>query len=707
MATVQGLYLALFGRPADPRGLDFYNNLTNNGRDLQFLSSIAGQPEYLDRFQGMNEAGIVNSIYLSLFGRPAEPEGLAYYADKLARGQLSIENVAVNILDGAKNQDLVVVENKLIAADMFTRSLDTPEEVLAYVGPAAAAKGQAFLATITSDPSTIPTAREVDDAVIDLVTSTPPGGGGVSVHIELVAGAETRVGSSSNDLFEGALGTLDDGDDLNGEGGLDILKVALDGGVVAPKLTSIEELDVTVDGSAGIDLGNSDSSIERITLRGSGSDQVGFGALDTDIRVRNEGFEGAVLLAYKENAFAGSSDEVKIDFVSTGFANLSVLKQTGANTAVETLRIGSYGTENMVGFVQTNSGIESTSGDIETDLADNRSGAPIGRIVVDGTSRITLIFSEDAIIAGQRIERGNLPTDVLLKVDGAPIDQPDQVDATASARTISFANFSGVDLYAMNTPDQAFTADRTLVGIERVREVLIGGDLGDGANFSFNTTGGTLDSQFGINLYGSTSGAGSTIDIQNVVRLDIYSDGPELINSASITGNFLELIHVSGPVDLVVDVSTIAGVEVFAANMLGDLTLTTGLGDNTIWAGEGLDTLTGGSGQDTFVVLKEGAGTYQIDVVTDFDAADDFLDFNDVAADVANARVAAEQATDYASALAIAETYLDGTIKYVAVDNGADTWVFYDELGDSNPDAIVRLAGVSDANAITPSNLVA
>ena len=46
MATIQGVYLALFGRPADPLGLQFFNGVTNNGQNLAGIGPLQSSAEY-------------------------------------------------------------------------------------------------------------------------------------------------------------------------------------------------------------------------------------------------------------------------------------------------------------------------------------------------------------------------------------------------------------------------------------------------------------------------------------------------------------------------------------------------------------------------------------------------------------------------------------------------------------------------------------
>ncbi len=177
MATIQGIYIALFGRPADPGGLAYWNGVTNNGSDLsKLIGQLTASPEYTARFAGKSSAEIVTTIYQSLFGRAPDATGLDFFTKGLASGTLKLETLAINILDGAQGADKTIVDNKTTAADLFTKSLDTPAEIAAYNGNAAAELGRAFLTKVTDDKTTIPSQTDVDKAVTGVVT--PSGGQG-------------------------------------------------------------------------------------------------------------------------------------------------------------------------------------------------------------------------------------------------------------------------------------------------------------------------------------------------------------------------------------------------------------------------------------------------------------------------------------------------------------------------------------------------
>lgn len=178
MASIQGIYVALFGRPADPTGLAYFSTVTKGGTDLTAIGDLASTAEYKERFASQSNSEIVNAIYKALFNRDAEASGLKFFTDALANGTFSIKNIAIAILDGARTSDLTVVTNKIAAADLFTKSLDTPAKIEAYKGSNAAKVGINMLSAVTAEASSIPTANAIDRVVtteLSVTTPTTPG----------------------------------------------------------------------------------------------------------------------------------------------------------------------------------------------------------------------------------------------------------------------------------------------------------------------------------------------------------------------------------------------------------------------------------------------------------------------------------------------------------------------------------------------------
>lgn len=172
MATVQGVYLALFGRPADAGGLAYWNGVTKNGADLAaMLNVLPALPEYTGRFTNMTNEQIVNSIYQALFGRDAEPAGLAGFVAALANKTQTISSIAVNILDGAQGTDKARVDAKLAASDIFTAHLDLPAEQNAYN----AATIQIAKDYINGVTESVPGTAALADAAIAKMLANPGG----------------------------------------------------------------------------------------------------------------------------------------------------------------------------------------------------------------------------------------------------------------------------------------------------------------------------------------------------------------------------------------------------------------------------------------------------------------------------------------------------------------------------------------------------
>src|SRR5687768_4380903 len=101
--AVQKLYVAYFGRPADPGGLQYWTNaLANNPNALGEMSRQFGlSKEYRDTYAGLNNRALVNEVYENLFGRPAETGGLNYWTDLMDRGVITIDAVVNDVSKAA------------------------------------------------------------------------------------------------------------------------------------------------------------------------------------------------------------------------------------------------------------------------------------------------------------------------------------------------------------------------------------------------------------------------------------------------------------------------------------------------------------------------------------------------------------------------------------------------------------------------------
>ncbi|WP_312223889.1 beta strand repeat-containing protein [Rhizobium rhizoryzae] len=236
MASIQGVYVALFGRPADPTGLAYFNGVTNNGANLNAIGNLASTSEYQARFAGQSNTQIITTIYQSLFNRAPEAAGLNFFVDALNKGTLSINNIAIAILDGAQGSDKTLVDKKIAAADLFTKELDTPVEVGNYTGLTAASKGVAYLSAVTATSAT-PTAATAAAAVLTLGTDS----GVAGVTISLATANDVVAATAANPALKSTAG-----DDTIVGGATYAATNIIDAGAGTDKLTASLGANVTV-----------------------------------------------------------------------------------------------------------------------------------------------------------------------------------------------------------------------------------------------------------------------------------------------------------------------------------------------------------------------------------------------------------------------------------------------------------------------------
>jgi hypothetical protein len=202
-AAVQQLYVAYFSRPADAAGLIYWENIVEaaNGDTAAVSAAFAGSDEYIETYAGMSAYERVDTIYMNLFGRHAEPGGLKFWGQALITGASTIDAIVTTVAEAAQGEDKVVYANKVTAATAFSDALDTSEEMINYSGPDANAAAKIFLSTITTDESVTAAIdpAALDAAVLAVVNEGRPDP--VVVVKNLTKGIDTMVGGAGDDIF--------------------------------------------------------------------------------------------------------------------------------------------------------------------------------------------------------------------------------------------------------------------------------------------------------------------------------------------------------------------------------------------------------------------------------------------------------------------------------------------------------------------------
>ena len=148
--TVQKVFIAYYGRAADPVGLAYWEaQLESSGGNLaSIMNSFGNSLEATTLFGSLNGTAKINMLYQQMFGRDADFAGLMYYSQQLTAGTMTAASIAQNVLDGASGTDSTIITNKLAVAKAFTTAIDTATEIASYAGDVAAAAVRTMLSTV-------------------------------------------------------------------------------------------------------------------------------------------------------------------------------------------------------------------------------------------------------------------------------------------------------------------------------------------------------------------------------------------------------------------------------------------------------------------------------------------------------------------------------------------------------------------------------
>ena len=138
ISEIQQLYVAYFGRPADPAGLDYW--VSTGISTKEFAADMYAQPEFQQVNAGLSVSQQVNALYVNLFGRQAEPAGLSYWTNLISTGKLDLATVALDLIAAVQistnpqsQLDKIALDNKTATALIYTSDVrETSASFLAY-----------------------------------------------------------------------------------------------------------------------------------------------------------------------------------------------------------------------------------------------------------------------------------------------------------------------------------------------------------------------------------------------------------------------------------------------------------------------------------------------------------------------------------------------------------------------------------------------
>ncbi len=174
LTLTQKIYIAYYGRPADPAGLSYWANRIDSEGLEAVIEAFATSPEsvalYGAEIGEAETAELVTAAYQQLFSREPDAAGLAFYTDRITSGEFTVATAMLDILNGARNADLQVADNKLTVAQDFTDQVT--DQNLAYSGEAAAGVGRLLLDQVSASPvQELETVTQLAVEVADLAST--------------------------------------------------------------------------------------------------------------------------------------------------------------------------------------------------------------------------------------------------------------------------------------------------------------------------------------------------------------------------------------------------------------------------------------------------------------------------------------------------------------------------------------------------------
>jgi subtilisin family serine protease len=163
----QQIYVAMFGRPADPAGLLWFANTLkdigaptnivslNQAYDTNYqlrslINSFGSSPESLSLYS--NDNGVfITGVYRNLFNRAPDSGGYTYWKSLVDTGNVTRGRAALAIMAAAMgNSDGISVTKKAEVAANFTLALDLKTEIDAYKNPSSNVYARNMLYQVSS-----------------------------------------------------------------------------------------------------------------------------------------------------------------------------------------------------------------------------------------------------------------------------------------------------------------------------------------------------------------------------------------------------------------------------------------------------------------------------------------------------------------------------------------------------------------------------
>jgi len=384
---LQELYVAYFGRAADPTGLDYWtaSGITTSA----FAADMYAQAEFNDAYGSLSVEAQVNQIYKNLFDRTAEVAGLTYWTQEINLGNLQLAEIATHLIWAAQNNsgssdDKTALTNRTDAAVAYTAKVkESTEAILAYSPTSTSpwssganiAEAKSYLSGIDKD--TASTAAGIAASVATIKTNGVQTATTAGKTYTLTTAVDSITGTDGNDAITASDTTLTTGDTVDGGSGTDTLSLsvdmAADTSVAGFTTTNVENLNVaytdgdTANAAETLTINALNTTASKLTVSGLGTTTVEDNIIFNNVASGTEiGMSNATDLNVTANfvtaATSGTADSVSVSLSGVGSTADDDTTLT-IGTGFETINISSTGSASTLDGITSSAKTMKITGD--------------------------------------------------------------------------------------------------------------------------------------------------------------------------------------------------------------------------------------------------------------------------------------------------------------------------------------------------------
>ena len=132
---LQILYIAYFGRPGDPSGINYWLSRSKELFTIKEISNELSRQDEYTKFRALDKSleFKINNVYLNLFNRKVDFDSLNYWVKMADNQDYKISDIICELVFKEKKsysipleqekKDIYILNNKILAAELFTKQI--------------------------------------------------------------------------------------------------------------------------------------------------------------------------------------------------------------------------------------------------------------------------------------------------------------------------------------------------------------------------------------------------------------------------------------------------------------------------------------------------------------------------------------------------------------------------------------------------------